>query len=169
MFRYIVKNILRFYTLSNPPTWNNKRNKIHEFNQAHISLDINGLLNVLLWPAIPYHSTPCRRPPLKLTQGHIMGGHLQSGHPLVVFHPLGYPMPCGFEFNISGHMYNQRSLLHVGKKAACDQSLNDLWNDRKSWKNNQSSLYCLKLRIRLTMSWLYSFNSNSVETRFLRK
>jgi hypothetical protein len=33
--------------------------------QALISWDIQGLLKVLLGPTMPYHSTPCGRPPLK--------------------------------------------------------------------------------------------------------
>jgi hypothetical protein len=59
----------------------------------HGVADGHGLLEISLGPAMPYPSTPCRRPPLKLSYGRFRGDHLQSRRPAAVFYPIGHPTP----------------------------------------------------------------------------
>jgi hypothetical protein len=60
-------------------------------NQESISRAIYGLSKVLLGPAMPYHSTPCRRPPLKRHQSRFRGGFLQGRWPAAVLLPPWIP------------------------------------------------------------------------------
>jgi hypothetical protein len=50
-----------------------------------------GLPKVSLGPAMPYPSTPCRRPPLKWPYSVFMGGRPQGRQHAAVFLPLRHP------------------------------------------------------------------------------
>jgi hypothetical protein len=53
----------------------------------------HGLPKVLLGPAMPYHSIPYRRPPLKQSYGHFTGSRSQGTRPAAVF-PPHVECPC---------------------------------------------------------------------------
>jgi hypothetical protein len=80
--------------------------------QGRISRGIHGLPKVLLGSAIPYHSMPCRRPPLKQPCGQFRAGNLQGGWPVAVLLPLWKPYDVRLCFGI---------LLHV--TSVCDHGM----------------------------------------------
>jgi hypothetical protein len=57
----------------------------------------HGVPKVLLGPTMPFPSTLCGWPPLKLPYSHFRSGYLQGGRPVVVFHPNGHPTPYASE------------------------------------------------------------------------
>jgi hypothetical protein len=60
--------------------------------QAHMTWGIHGLPKVLLELSMPYHSTPCRRSPLKWRYGRFRGGCPQGAQPAAIL--LLHLIPC---------------------------------------------------------------------------
>jgi hypothetical protein len=59
--------------------------------QVRISWGVHGLLKVSLGPAIPYHSMPHGRPPLKWPYCRFRGGRPKEKQPLAVLLPPWIP------------------------------------------------------------------------------
>jgi hypothetical protein len=59
--------------------------------RGRVSRGIRGRPKVMLAPGMPYHSMPCRQPPLKRPYGRFRGGCLQGGWPAAVSLPPWIP------------------------------------------------------------------------------
>jgi hypothetical protein len=60
---------------------------------GHMARGGHGIPRVLLGPAMPDPSTPCRWPLLKRSYSRFRGGCQHGGRPAVVFYPFGHPAP----------------------------------------------------------------------------
>ena len=77
------------------------------FHQGRISRGIHGLLKWLLWPVMPYQSTPCGWPPLKWPYSSFWGSYPQGKQPKAVLQPAWMPyvirlciLTCLFMFRL---------------------------------------------------------------------
>jgi hypothetical protein len=74
------------------------QSKNSHWEYGRISWGIHGLPKVSLMPAMPYHSTPCDREPLKRPYRHFRGDRRVGGLQLC-YYPLGTPCHMGLTGN----------------------------------------------------------------------